>query len=267
MNSEIFTERKKFSEEFFKNRVNFIITNNQNLLNKQMRYVYGVYPLTIFTTNMFTPDKYNLDFVEEKIKAYLLYIISMLESGKMFNNDINKIFTWCAIAIRFCDSDIISRENASIIHIFKGLLDEQNVSFFTFLNQNIEALKNRFTYESPRKPFHIEFCVDFKRIFNNHDIIMLNDEGEIVFTNFEGQTTINNNDEGQTVISEDEEETVINTSQIFKSEECVICLSTKPNILFCNCGHLCLCKECNEIKNLKKCPICKTENTILRIVE
>ena len=60
---------------------------------------------------------------------------------------------------------------------------------------------------------------------------------------------------------------IINAEKIFEEDKCVICLSTNPNILFCNCGHLCLCKECNEIKKLKKCPVCETENTILRIVE
>ena len=41
---------------------------------------------------------------------------------------------------------------------------------------------------------------------------------------------------------------VINIDKTFKTEECVICLSTKPNILFCNCGHICICYECNKIK-------------------
>ena len=34
--------------------------------------------------------------------------------------------------------------------------------------------------------------------------------------------------------------------QTFKSNECVKCLIKEPNILFCNCGHLCLCEECDE---------------------
>ena len=64
-----------------------------------------------------------------------------------------------------------------------------------------------------------------------------------------------------------EEEKIINPAKIFKSEECVICLFNPPKVLFCNCGHLCLCIECNEIKSLSVCPVCKTENTILRVIE
>ena len=59
---------------------------------------------------------------------------------------------------------------------------------------------------------------------------------------------------------------IINSSLSFKSNECVICLTNPPNVLFCNCGHLCLCLECERKKNSNKCPICKTENTIIRIL-
>ena len=57
---------------------------------------------------------------------------------------------------------------------------------------------------------------------------------------------------------------IINSSQSFKSNECVICLTNPPNVLFCNCGHLCLCSECERKIISNKCPICKTENTIIR---
>ena len=56
----------------------------------------------------------------------------------------------------------------------------------------------------------------------------------------------------------------LNGSETFKFNECVICLTKPPNALFCNCGHLCLCSECNRIKISNKCPICKTENTTIR---
>ena len=60
---------------------------------------------------------------------------------------------------------------------------------------------------------------------------------------------------------------IINPSQCFKSEECVICLTNPPNVLFCNCGHLCYCSECEKFKGSNRCPICKTENNIIRILE
>ena len=59
---------------------------------------------------------------------------------------------------------------------------------------------------------------------------------------------------------------IINASHSFKSNECVICLTNPPNILFCNCGHLCLCSECERKKISNKCPMCKIGNTIIRIL-
>ena len=59
----------------------------------------------------------------------------------------------------------------------------------------------------------------------------------------------------------------INAEKTFKIDECVICLIEPPNVLFCECGHICLCEKCIEIKQLNQCPICKTDITILRIIE
>ena len=64
-----------------------------------------------------------------------------------------------------------------------------------------------------------------------------------------------------------EEVKIFNPSKIFKSEECIICLTNQPIILFCNCGHIPICTECYKLKSLSACPVCKTENTILRGIE
>ena len=59
-------------------------------------------------------------------------------------------------------------------------------------------------------------------------------------------------------------EKIIMSEDIFKSDKCLICLNNLPNVLFCNCGHLCICKECDKLESLNICPVCKTENTIKR---
>ena len=61
-------------------------------------------------------------------------------------------------------------------------------------------------------------------------------------------------------------EHIINSSQCFKSENCVICLNNPPNVLFCNCGHICFCSECEKLKNSNRCPLCKTNNEIIRVL-
>ena len=59
---------------------------------------------------------------------------------------------------------------------------------------------------------------------------------------------------------------IINASQCFNSEECVICYTNPPNVLFCNCGHICFCSECEKLRNTNICPICKTINKIIRVL-
>ena len=65
---------------------------------------------------------------------------------------------------------------------------------------------------------------------------------------------------------ESEEEPIINIEKSFKSYECIICLTNLPNVLFRNCGHLCICEECGKMKSLNTCPVCKTKSTIRRTV-
>ena len=67
------------------------------------------------------------------------------------------------------------------------------------------------------------------------------------------------------VIYDDSEENdsyndYINADKTFKTEECLLCYGDKPGVLFCGCGHLCVCKECIKYNESYKCPICKNIN-------
>ena len=65
---------------------------------------------------------------------------------------------------------------------------------------------------------------------------------------------------------ESEDEFPINDFKTFKSDQCVICLEKEPKVLFCNCRHICICEKCTSHR-YDNCPLCKKENTILRIIE
>ena len=41
--------------------------------------------------------------------------------------------------------------------------------------------------------------------------------------------------------------------------ECIICYENKPNILFSECIHLCVCNICDSKGRFTKCPICRTK--------
>ena len=45
----------------------------------------------------------------------------------------------------------------------------------------------------------------------------------------------------------------------FKFDQCVICLDRKPDVLFINCNHMCVCNECEKKHPFLKCPYCRTE--------
>ena len=57
----------------------------------------------------------------------------------------------------------------------------------------------------------------------------------------------------------------LSSSETFKEDVCVVCMTNKPDILFCNCGHLIVCDECyRKLENSSKCPKCRKENDIVR---
>lgn len=45
----------------------------------------------------------------------------------------------------------------------------------------------------------------------------------------------------------------------FKTDECCVCLSTNPEVIFVPCAHLCSCMECGQ--QLSKCPLCRRKIT------
>ena len=51
----------------------------------------------------------------------------------------------------------------------------------------------------------------------------------------------------------------IPTFEIFKEDVCIVCLHNKPEILFYDCQHCCVCSDCEKLKPLMKCPCCRKD--------
>ena len=131
---------------------------------------------------------------------------------------------------------------------------------FFFLN---EGYCKRFT-----KPFRVLFIGGFNHFLTEEERLQreaeLREYEEAYYREeayFEGEDYDESEEEDDTG-----EEFPINDFKTFKLEECVICLEKKPKVLFCNCGHICICKKCASHR-YDNCPVCKKENTILRIIE
>ena len=58
--------------------------------------------------------------------------------------------------------------------------------------------------------------------------------------------------------SEEEEEEPPKVYKAYKEDQCVVCLEKEPEFLFMDCGHFCVCLECEEKKQFRICPLCKT---------
>ena len=41
--------------------------------------------------------------------------------------------------------------------------------------------------------------------------------------------------------------------------ECIICFENKPNMLFLECLHVCVCNVCDRKGKFNKCPMCRTK--------
>ena len=59
---------------------------------------------------------------------------------------------------------------------------------------------------------------------------------------------------------------IYNGNKTFKQEECCACMTNKTNVLFCNCGHICICERCLPLNRENKCPVCKKFSNIIRII-
>ena len=224
-------------EEFFKNRVSFVPHSYRPLginylIPDSMHYT---------TTNIFKPEEYSLNFVKEKNKPFLLSLYSSLE---LKNRSIRGCWgSWQYINICFrnivdpVDSyDVCNWKTVDITKVYNARLHGVREFFLTLLDLFFDEEKEKCNRNIPLQPFRLMIFVDQPEERNQ--------ESE----------------------EESEEESIINTDKSFKSDECVICLTNPPNVLFCNCGHIAICTECDKVKSLNICPVCKTENTIQRTI-
>ena len=58
---------------------------------------------------------------------------------------------------------------------------------------------------------------------------------------------------------EDEDEDEEPARKTITEPECIICFENKPNILYLECMHLCVCNGCDYKGKFYKCPMCRTK--------
>ena len=247
MESETFQMRKLFLEEFFnKDRVEFlkygseICIGNFELHNTRFDGTFMIDTEIIFKKTYVRPPFRNFCLFLKPLIYFLYsntYKERFLEDSILFLNDLkisfyNNLFDFSAFLN------------------FPSL--RNNYEEFNFLNQiRIED------YTKGIYKINIKLLTCYRNIsFGQYNLLRSFD--------IEGEPEQDSEEEPEEPEYIQNETPIINSSLSFKSNECVICLTNPPNVLFCNCGHLCLCSECERKKLSNKCPICKTENEIIR---
>ena len=217
-------------EEFFKNRISFYKHPSEGFISKQA----------------LNPEDYSLDFLKEKIKSVCYFLVSLSH------------LEYFSFEIALIDKNKYE-ENTMYYWLDSERIISMNIKkddFNEIFNRSFEGEKNSLIYIKPNRPFHIIISPKGLEAINSIESIRGESEEEE-----------EESEEEEEESEEEEEPKIINTEQVFKSDECTVCLSNISNVLFCNCGHLCICVECDKTKSLKNCPICKTESKIKRIID
>ena len=66
----------------------------------------------------------------------------------------------------------------------------------------------------------------------------------MVFTDYDSNDEVEDEDQLKRTITE---------------SECIICYENKPNMLYLECLHLCVCNICDTKGRFRKCPLCRTK--------
>ena len=225
----------KSLEEVIKQKCEFIGNKRKPYELYNLRpYSYLTTDIRLFLTNM-TIETDNIITLLEEMTPLLVYIFSCIchcyEGGLEFRE--------MHIKLKF----------PSVVLTFGDYLNLCRYHYKTpisVIQDNIDELEASGHCTSFLAPFRVEITLE-------RSLEMVEHENELNYY----PSDLENEDDTIT----------INEIKTYKTDECVICLENKTNVLFCNCGHICVCQKCIEIKRLTKSPVCKTENVILRIIE
>ena len=248
----------KSLEEVIKYKLNFLPKGTEPFYTIQTYIAErGTYPLSGFydiyeTKNpIFSNDSYS--FMED-ITPLFIYISSC---EKYYRENACVKIEWIDIYSLMIDREVLNIGTSFSYNGFPGLREHRISDFKRKRNVYFSRVGYcmRFT-----EPFKIKFTGGFHHFLTE-------EEEELRYRLERVQNYII--EQGYYRLGgydEIEENSPINDSKTFKSDQCVICLEEEPKVLFCNCGHICICKKCASYKH-NNCPVCKEKSTILRIIE
>ena len=185
------------------------------------------------------------------------FFFTIFESKNSFDarDEVTLLEEMTPLLVYFCSCIVFSRG------LHTDLLIKLHFGNSTLILDNSVNVYFEDLYQNPLRALNVS--IDQSRSFGYCVFFM--DTFKLEFILGRVANVLTDEEEEETKTIEKFEKVAINDLKTFKLEQCVICLENTPNVLFCNCGHLCVCKTC--IMNFTNCPMCKKESTILRIIE
>ena len=225
-----FKECKKILEDFYKERIKYNI-NGINII--QLDRVINIYEnmthIYFKTFVSFEKNKFLIYDFFKHIKPIIFYAYSYTSQRKHIKDD-------------------FILKQLPILFFFKYETDNNE-----YYIKDLEIILPTYYYFS-----------DMDYDFYFYAISELENNDELIISHTEPTFEDEEEEDDEPPL---EKPKIINLFKIFKSDECIICMDKKPSVLFCNCGHKCICEECYKLKNLSTCPVCKTDNEIIRTLE
>ena len=170
-------------------------------------------------TNFKIDERYE-SFITSESNHSLSYVKILLRNKE--NEDDN----WINLLSLTVETDQIISPTYTY-HFRQDIYDEEPGSFINFLKEN-PNLENFF------------INIEMDTIFYLHLVVGIDSDDD------EEETTTDDNSDTSAIIED-----------IFKTEECSVCLLNNPTILYYPCLHLSVCKPCEENGKFKYCVICR----------
>ena len=229
MSVPTFAECKKILEDFYKERIKYNIDEIEIVqYNPELNIYENIDELLFKTVVTLKRDNFLIYDFFKHINPIIYYAYSYTSWRK------------------YIKDDFILKQ---LFTYFSFLYEKDNNEYYI---KGVKIVLNS-AYYLNHEDYEFYFYV-ISELENNNELII-------------SHTELTFEDEEEPTLEDEEKPKIINLFKIFKSDECIICMDNKPNILFCNCGHLCECEGCYKIKTPSTCPVCKMDNEIIRMLE
>ena len=183
-----------------------------------------------------------------QIKPFLYYL-----GSKDVNREGDEYIFKTDLSVGLCWKYKNSNDEYNYKYIKKWVVNINSIGSKANFNHFIPWLDGDVANSELEKPFEIHIDVH-----QEYNLLIVSPEGYNIL--MVGELELEDELESEDELEEDKAPVAV--SEPFNSDQCVVCLSEKPELLFINCLHRCVCLKCEETSPLRRCPSCRTDISI-----